>query len=558
MSFQIENYMHFYASLFLVFFIAIPNLVGSDDKYVLFQTETQEEESLKLLKTIRGNIRPKSIVHSGNGRFFAQNMMYRHSITVYDRNYTLLKTIKDEVRAKDFGISSTSEILKGSPVEVAFTSTGQYAYVSNYKMYGKGYNKPGQDNCSMSKDFDKSFVYKINTYSLEIESIIEVGSVPKFLAVSPNDKSLLVTNWCSGDLSVIDLQTEEEVRRIELGKYPRGIAIDSRSSFAYISIMGEDQIAVLNLLDYSMTWMPAHGQTPRHVVLDPTDRYLYISLSRDGEVAKIDLVKRELVKKVESGAETRSIVLGPDGRFLYTVNYEDNSISKVDTESMEVLETIDTHEKPVGITVDTETNFIWVACYTGSILVFEDLDYTTGKGPKDLNINVAAAGTNPRRNRTKSKKKGTSFYYVPRPGILKDPEYYVYRETPQKELDPVISKKAPLPKPLNAKPKKQLTEIKKDKEKIDLDKAIASSSITERARISSTSFHVIVGSYQNDKFAQTKAKELKKKGYDTEVLPNEQGGFRVSAGQYSAKDAASQAAEEFRKRMGIKAWVLKE
>jgi len=531
------------------------NLLNAEQKNEYTSTEEVQEESLTLIKIIRGNIRPKSIVHSGKGRFFAQNMMYRHSITVYDRNYTLLKTIKDNINPKEFGYGSLPQNIEGSPVEVAFNSTGEYAYVSNFKMYGKGFNNPGDDDCDMRKDFDQSFVYKINTLSLEIESIIQVGAVPKYLAVSPNDRRLLVSNWCSGDLSIIDLDTEEEIRRIELGKYPRGIAIDSRSSFAYITLMGEDQIAVLNLIDYSLSWISAYGETPRHVVLDPSNRYLYISLSRPGEVAKVDLVKRDLVKKVKSGSETRSITLGPDGRFLYVVNYEDNSISKLDAVNMLVLETIDVHEKPIGITFDNETKQLWVACYTGSILIYEDKDYLTTLPKKDLNINISSGKQNSLKNQETSRipkeKKASSFYYVPRPAKLQEPGYYVYRLMPENKTGDKENIKIPAPKA----PEKQIAS--NPKKPATYTPPLASASITERARIAA-SFHVIVGSYQNEKFANTKAEELKKDGYDTQVLPNEQGGYRVSAGQYSGKNAANEAASTFLQRTGIKAWILKE
>src|SRR5215216_2764839 len=41
-----------------------------------------------------GNISPKSVASSGTGLVFAQNMMYRHSVTVYDsRRMKLVKTI---------------------------------------------------------------------------------------------------------------------------------------------------------------------------------------------------------------------------------------------------------------------------------------------------------------------------------------------------------------------------------------------------------------------------------------------------------------------------------
>src|SRR5689334_15492680 len=39
---------------------------------------------LKLRAVITGRISPKSVASSGNGYVTAQNMMYRHTITVYD------------------------------------------------------------------------------------------------------------------------------------------------------------------------------------------------------------------------------------------------------------------------------------------------------------------------------------------------------------------------------------------------------------------------------------------------------------------------------------------
>ena len=40
-----------------------------------------------------------------------------------------------------------------------------------------------------------------------IDQVIPVGAVPKYVAVTPDDKTVLVTNWCSWDLSVIDVAT---------------------------------------------------------------------------------------------------------------------------------------------------------------------------------------------------------------------------------------------------------------------------------------------------------------------------------------------------------------
>jgi len=102
------------------------------------------EPKMKLIKTINGSISPKSVKSSGDGVISAHNMMYRHSITVYDaKTFELLKTVPDSVSLQKYGFSKSASIFKGSPVEGTFSPDGKYLYVSNYAMYGPGYNKRG-------------------------------------------------------------------------------------------------------------------------------------------------------------------------------------------------------------------------------------------------------------------------------------------------------------------------------------------------------------------------------------------------------------------------------
>lgn len=327
---------------------------------------------MTLLKTIRGDISPKSLVYSGAGLFFAQNMMYRHTITVYNRNFELVKTISDRLQLADYGHKGYSGSYQGSPVEAAFSHQGKYAWVSNYEMFGAGFNRPGDDICNPRAKYDPSFIYRIETGSLQIDRVIKVGAVPKYIAVTPDNRYVLVTNWCSSDLSIIDTQKSQEVQRINLGAYPRGIAIDSKSQKAYIAVMGSTDVAVLNLQNLSLNWLPGMGNAPRHVNISPDDQYLYVSFNGEGKVGKIDLKTGQVVKKISTGRSPRSMALSGKGEFLYVVNYDSQSFSKVRTTDMEIVETVKVEANPIGITYDPETNQIWVACYSGSIWVFQD------------------------------------------------------------------------------------------------------------------------------------------------------------------------------------------
>jgi len=336
------------------------------------KTSERPQTRMKLKKTISGKISPKSVVSSGTGLFFAQNMMYSHTITVYDREHNLVKTIPDAVNLSKYGYSKFKGNYRGAPVETSFSHDGKYAWVSNYQMYGPGFNNPGSDECSPSQKTDKSFLYRINTETLKIEKVIQVGSVPKYVATAPDNRLVLVSNWCSWDLSVVDTEKNRETKRIPLGRYPRGIVVDATSDKAYVAVMGSEDIAKVDLEDFSVGWLKNIGHSPRHLNLDPSGEYLYTTLNGEGRIAKIDLSTGKVLKKVVTGNAPRSMVISDDGQQLYVVNYNSNTVSKVRTSDMKVLQTVNVGASPIGITYDPQTREVWVACYSGSIMVFQD------------------------------------------------------------------------------------------------------------------------------------------------------------------------------------------
>lgn len=335
-----------------------------------------DQRRLTLLATIGGAISPKSVVASGTGLVFAQNMMYTHTVTVYDSAGNLVRTIPDRVDLAQFGIPGHAGVTRGAPVEAAFSPDARYAYVTNYSMYGTGFGPEGSDSCTPSSaraagDTD-SFVYRIDTQTFSIDQVIEVGLVPKYVAVAPDDRYLLVTNWCSFDLSVVDVARGREIARLPMGTNPRGIAVTPDSSTAYVAIMGGSQLVRVDLRTLSRAGSVTVGPNPRHVVLDPTGRYLYVSLNASGTLVKYDLVAGQVVGSVRTGLEERSLAIAADGLALYVVNYGSNTVSKVRAADLTVLQTVATGTHPIGITYDRVTGDVWVAIYTGKILVLAD------------------------------------------------------------------------------------------------------------------------------------------------------------------------------------------
>lgn len=319
---------------------------------------------------ISAKISPKSVVSSGSGYVFAQNMMYRHTITVYDsRTFKLVKTIQDEVSTPDFHIKGHGETIRGAPVECAFTPDGRFAFVSQYSMYGEGFIE-GHDAGSPGSSSD-SYVYRVDLADLKVDKLIKVGEVPKYVAVTPDQKYLLVSNWSSFSLSVVDIHTSRVVRTVSLGPYPRGIAVSPDSRIAYVAVMGTSDVAKVDLTDFSVSWIRGVGSGPRHLCMPGNGKYLYATLNSEGTVAKIDPRTDRVVDKVSTGSEPRSMAIAPDGTSLFVVNYSSSTMSQIRTADMKVIDSVQTNALPIGVTYDLPTKSVWLCCYTGSIMVFK-------------------------------------------------------------------------------------------------------------------------------------------------------------------------------------------
>ena len=347
---------------------------------------TNDELVLQPVTEITGRLSPKSIVASGTGLYFAQNMMYQHTISVFDADKELVATLEDSVDLGAFGYDVAGGVYRGAPVEAVFTSDGSHVFVSNYRMYGPGYDpNAGGDSCGKDRG-QQSFVYRIDTTSLEIDRVYEAGPVPKSVAVTPDDRLLLVSNWCGFDVSVIDLQTDETLAEIEVGRYPRGIAVTSEGSTAYVAVTGSTDIAVIDLSAVSsggtlngaagefdgLSYLQGVGAAPRHLILSPDDEVLYVSLNGEDAVVAIDVDTGLELMRVRTGTKPRSMDISDDGTALYVVNYESNTMTKLRTRDFTELQRLATAHHPIGITYDSFNDEVWVSAYSGVIHVYAE------------------------------------------------------------------------------------------------------------------------------------------------------------------------------------------
>lgn len=328
---------------------------------------------MRHLQHISGKLTPKSVDASGTGLVIANNMIYTHTMTLFNAGTKQrIADIPDTINLKDFGLSKTDTRLTGGPVEGVWSKDAKYVYVSNYVMTGPGYHDEPNDLCNGHEKYKPSYVYRLNVAEKKIDEVIPVGAVPKYVALTHDGKQLLVSNWCSYSLGIIDLASKKQVAQVHIAAWPRGIAVSPDDQYAYVAAFGTANVYRVDLKSRQAKVFATVGGAARHITESPDGMYLYAVASHGNTVTKLD---RETGKKlgVTTGlVEPRSLTISPDGKALYVVNYFNATVTKIDAGTMKKLQTVKVSNHPIGITYEPRTGQVWVANYDGSIDVFDD------------------------------------------------------------------------------------------------------------------------------------------------------------------------------------------
>lgn len=350
------------------------------------------DRKLSLYRRELGELTPKSLVATKDGAVFAQNMIYKRSVSVFDHEGNHIADIaakaprsllglpedaKWDAWAKKYNKKLPKKFVWGAPVEAAVHPDGKRLFVSNYYIQGAGPTGKVTDDCKIEKP-KHSYVWEIDIATLSIVKSYPVGVTPKFLAITHDGKRMLVTNWC-GPLSVVDIDESDGVTptaNVKVGSFPRGIAIAPDDSVAYVASMGRSDISVVDLdtLEVIGTFDPGKG--PRHLLIGP-DGNLWVSSSHTGEIIVLDRATGEVISRVRSGKDARSMAFSSDGSALYVGNYAEDSLSVIDTKTMKVVQKIATGPSPIGVAFEPVEERVWVSCYVGSVRVYD----TKGAAP---------------------------------------------------------------------------------------------------------------------------------------------------------------------------------
>ena len=129
-------------------------------------------------------------------------------------------------------------------------------------------------------------------------ALLDVGKTPVNLALKPDGGELIVCNFDSDSISIIETTTDEVSGSYLIGTHPARGVVSSDNSRLYVSNFGSDAVAVYDIDLGKIVASLSVGSQPDGLALSATQNYLLVLDSQSGDVT---VIQKRKSRKLEPG-----------------------------------------------------------------------------------------------------------------------------------------------------------------------------------------------------------------------------------------------------------------
>jgi YVTN family beta-propeller protein len=274
------------------------------------------------------------------------------SITKIDDNTNqVLQTIKLEGAVHNVQVSPDGKIVGATVVPAMSTMEG---------MEGMSEDEHGLGDDHVTN----GFAYFYDTKTGDLLKKVEVGAHPAHIVFTGDGKSILVTNNEGNNVTVMDAKSYQTTGVIPTGKGPHGFRVSADSQYAYVANMNEDTVSVLNLQTMTEDKKIQVGNTPVTTGLTSDGKTLIVPLNTENMAVVVDLVSGQLVE-VPVGEGPAQVYVQTDNKYAIVANQgteetPSHSISKIDLATKKVVATVETGKGSHGVVTSKDNKKIYV------------------------------------------------------------------------------------------------------------------------------------------------------------------------------------------------------
>jgi YVTN family beta-propeller protein len=198
---------------------------------------------------------------------------------------------------------------------------------------------------------------------------VEVGPAPHEIAVSPDGRRAIVTNYGTAaqpgnTVSLLDLEQPREIARIDLGRHtrPHGISWYAPDRVA-ITTEGSGDLLLLDPAAKQVIAAIATGQSVSHMVVVTRDgARAFVSNIESGTTTAIDLATGRKLRDLDTGAGSEAIAIAPDDSRVWVAARDAGQLSVIDAASLEIVKRVPLAGVPIRVALTSDGRTALVSC----------------------------------------------------------------------------------------------------------------------------------------------------------------------------------------------------
>ena len=342
----------------------------------------------KSLSKITSGSGTKSVVfNSAMSKLYAMNL---EGMSVYEIDQKTKKIIRSfnfkptPGQGWDYDKNLPINSFEEKPVEAFITNSDSVIWVSLHNAEGivPIFLNQGVGNSHKKLNNTDKLIYVKDSNNKIYDSIyvplIKTGKTPKVIAGTSDNKTLLVSNWHSYNISVLEIDIQKYpfakvIATIPVSSIPRGMVINEKTKKTYVAIMGGASMAEIDNENWKYIKDIQVAANPRHLVQDDSGR-IYISYNKISQIACIDPNTGKSLFSINTSEQPRSIAISKNKKFLFVTCYKGNKVDvfKIKNDGFELVNELDCAGSPVGVDVFEDNNKleVWVCSYEGVITTY--------------------------------------------------------------------------------------------------------------------------------------------------------------------------------------------
>ncbi|MFD1611182.1 hypothetical protein ACFSCW_05135 [Sphingomonas tabacisoli] len=222
----------------------------------------------------------------------------------------------------------------------------------------------------------------VDLSSGKVERVLAAGSDPETFAMSPDGRTLFVSNEDTGSVSAVAVDGGRATQTSRVGDEPEGVAVTSDGARLFVACEASNLVAMLDARTLQpMKTIPIAGR-PRTLLASRDGATIFAAVETAGQLAFISSVDGKLLGLLDLAKGDKSIrpmgmVEGPDGH-LFVATGRAGSVIEVDPARRAIVRTISgVGARPWGVALTQDQRLLVTANGPSDDVTF--VDRTTGK-----------------------------------------------------------------------------------------------------------------------------------------------------------------------------------